>query len=185
MRLEVKTGYPWSGDVEVTVRATPSEPWTLTLRVPDWSPSATLRMGDGVVATARGGERSVALSRAWQVDDMVSLRLDIAPRITLPDPRVDAIRGTLAIERGPLVYCLETADLPAGLELEEVRLPVDATITETPRDDLGEGTVGVTVAAAARGKPLEVGAIPYHQWANRGVAAMRVWVPEPEPEGRS
>ena len=110
----------------------------------------------------------------------------MGPRLTDPHPRVDAVRDTLAIERGPLVYCLETADLPGDTVLEDVRIDPDARLDDEDRADLGDGVVGVAAAGVARGAgrgpdpagtPVTLRAIPYHLWANREPAGMRVWIP--------
>lgn len=191
VRLQVSTDYPWAGQVRVEVAETPPEPWTLSLRVPGWCNSATASVGEEL---AQGDGSHLRLKRAWREGDTVSLELDVRPRTTLPDPRIDALRGCLALERGPLVYCLETADLPDGVELEAVRLAADAEPAEEARDDLADGFVGLRVAGlqvehedddwpyqsrrrAERGAPLELHAVPYFGWANRGVGAMRVWIP--------
>src|SRR4029079_3053387 len=100
------------------------------------------------------------------------------PRVTAPDRRVDAVRGCVAIERGPLVYCLEAADLSRGVELEDVRVG-QPTIADTKRDDVAPATVGVHVASSSN---HEVNAIPYFAWANRRPGAMRVWIPTGDGE---
>ena len=92
------------------------------------------------------------------------------------------MRGCVAFERGPLVYCVESADLPAGAELEDLALgPGAASRSRSPRPDLGDGVVGIDVpvvprSAGRRRQPC-AGAIPYYAWANRGVGGMRVWIP--------
>jgi len=107
------------------------------------------------------------------------LMLEMPARMTFPDPRLDASRGCVAIERGPLVYCLETVDLPADVQLEEVELDPAAEPDPVARPDLGPEVIGLTVPARRRGDgPLEVGAIPYLAWAHRSVQAMRVWIPQ-------
>ena len=109
-------------------------------------------------------------------------------RVTEPDPRVDAVRGCVAIERGPLVYCLESADLPPGTRLEDLRWDPERAPAAVPRPDIGDDVVGVAVpvlhrppggpgAADAGPGELWAGAVPYFAWANRGAGAMRVWVP--------
>jgi DUF1680 family protein len=99
-------------------------------------------------------------------------------RITRPDDRIDAVRGCLALERGPIVYCIETADLPVGVEVEDVRLPADARPEPVVRSDLAPDAVGLRVAAATMdGQDFPLEAVPYHAWANRKVDAMRVWIP--------
>ena len=125
-------------------------------------------------------------------------------RVTEADPRIDAIRGCVALERGPLVYCIETADLPPGWALEEAVLPHAIAPTDAPRPELGSGVVGLTVPVAREpadaaewpyrdgrrrrrrpapsATPRRSSAIPYFAWANRSVEAMRVWIPRrPDP----
>jgi DUF1680 family protein len=126
-----------------------------------------------------------------------------------PDRRIDAVRGCLAIERGPLVYCLESADLPDDAELEEIELGPEARPEPVARPDLAAGLVGLTLAAVRRTAPqpgwpypavdgsrpapvdkltvgettpLVVGSVPYLAWANRSVDGMRVWIPRRSEE---
>ena len=173
VRLSVRTGYPWEGRVEVEVVRAPEHPWTLTLRVPSWCRSAALT-GPGGDGPAPAGPGAAELTRRWEGGDTVVLDLDLPVRVTGPDPRVDAVRGCVAVERGPLVYCVESADLPAGTELEDLRWDPGREPVTAPRPDLGDAVVGITVPLAGAGT---VGAIPYFAWANRGAGAMRVWVP--------
>jgi DUF1680 family protein len=207
VRLELATGYPWDGRVEVTVGEAPSTPWTLSLRRPPWAGDGRLTWPDGSQEADPDAGRPGAWSRraVWRAGDRVVVDLPIAPRITEPDERIDAIRGTLAIERGPLVYCLESADLPGPTVLEDVRLDGPATVVDAPRLDLGEGAVGVATGATMRTGPVppwpypaesdaaengahrfgEVTAVPYLDWANRGPGGMRVWIPRTIPEESS
>jgi DUF1680 family protein len=126
----------------------------------------------------------------------VTLDLDMTPRVVEPHPRIDAIRGCVALERGPLVYCLEQVDQEAGVDLADVAVPAtpaprvahrvdllgDTTVLEldgavrTPATWGGRAYRPVT-AAADDYRPTGLIAVPYHQWANRQVAAMRVWIP--------
>jgi DUF1680 family protein len=112
----------------------------------------------------------------------MTLILDLPVRVTSPDPHLDASRGCVALERGPLVYCIETADLPDGLALEEVELDPAAKPLQIARPDLGPEVIGLAVPASQRGAgPVEVGAVPYLAWANRTVGAMRIWIPQAAP----
>ncbi|MDF2738873.1 MAG: hypothetical protein K0S88_239 [Actinomycetia bacterium] len=180
VRLSVRTGYPWDGRVTVEVTQAPARPWTLSLRVPGWSRSATLS-GPAGAGPRSAGPGAAELSRRWAVGDTVTLELDLPVRVTEPDPRVDAVRGCVAVERGPLVYCLESADLPPGTELEALRWDPGREPAAAPRPDLGEAVVGITVPLVGPGPDgpaaLSAGAVPYFAWANRGAGAMRVWIP--------
>jgi DUF1680 family protein len=201
VRLSVETAYPWAGDVLITVRETPEEPWALSLRVPGWCQSATIEVASDGRRDVRAGERIVEATRAWRAGDQVVLRLDMPARLTDPDPRIDAVRGSVALERGPIVYCVETRDLPPDTDLEDVELDRSVAPRPDPRDDIASGVIGIAFggimravartgwpygeAAAVPGAMTEktpfVGrAVPYFAWANRSVEAMRVWIPAAE-----
>lgn len=178
VRLAVETDYPWHGRVAVQVLSTPDDPWTLSLRVPAWCPEATL--GTPGAAAAPVGPGAVERHRRWRPGDTVVLDLGLAVRVTEPDPRLDAVRGCVALERGPLVYCLESADLPPGAELEDLEWDGHRSPVTVGRPDLGDAAVGITVPVRSRTTgttDLTAGAVPYFAWANRQVGAMRVWLP--------
>jgi DUF1680 family protein len=178
VRLATETGYPWDGRVRVTILEAPPTPWTLSLRVPGWCRAASIQGPAGDPVPLAPDVRRVDDRRVWRSGDTLTLMLDMPVRVTSPDPRIDASRGCVALERGPLVYCLETADLPDGLALEEVEIDPAAKPDPIARPDVGHDVVGLAVPATRRGAgPVEIGAVPYLAWANRTVEAMRVWIP--------
>ncbi|MFI1024689.1 glycoside hydrolase family 127 protein [Streptomyces olivaceus] len=199
--LRIETEYPWRGRVEVTVTEAPAGPWALALRVPPWSTRTRWDTPDekGVEVTADEQGRAV-LHRAWRPGDTVVLHLDLTPRLTLPHPRIDALRGCAAVERGPLVYCFEQTDQEDGAAVDDLALPPDAVFEEVAHDDLdgigptvtlrtraavvtGAHEAGLpyrtlgSAAAADTDRPVTATAVPYFQWDNRGDGAMRVWTP--------
>ncbi|WP_328475222.1 glycoside hydrolase family 127 protein [Actinoplanes sp. NBC_00393] len=169
--LRMRTGYPWDGRITVHVAETPAQSWTLSLRVPRWSRSATLTGPDGTHTVDAG---VVKRHRRWQPGDVVELSLDQPARITEPDPRIDAVRGCVAVQRGPLVYCIEAADAPPRTEIEELTCDPRRELTPVPRPDIAEAMVGIDVPMTGG---RTAGAIPYFAWANRGPGGMRVWIP--------
>lgn len=198
--LEVKTEYPWHGRVEVRIRETPSMYWALALRIPDWvdSGDATVSVNHEEPLPATAADGYQRLRREWHTGDVVILDLPMPVRVLAADPRIDALRGCVAIQRGPLVYCLEQADQPDS-PLEEVSVDPGSQprLTEVEFPEIGrsimidmEGTVPVSVEDAvgqpyrlygstARGPTLAINlrAVPYYQWDNRGPGSMRVWIP--------
>jgi uncharacterized protein len=190
--VRLRTGYPWDGRVQVEVEETIAEPWTLSLRIPAWAAGARV---DG--EPARPGY--ARMERRWRAGDRVVLELPVAPRLTAPHPRIDAVRGSLAIERGPLVYCLEGADAPAGTSVDDVLLDPAEGLEDVPRPDLLGGIVAVAATGRHRraagfdpawpyappapeggredGPPVSLLAVPYALWGNRGDGPMRVWTP--------
>jgi DUF1680 family protein len=170
VRLEVQTDYPWRGQVTVHIVQSPDEPWALTLRLPQWSRSHET---DPVVVH----------QRRWQAGETVVLDLDMSIRVTEPDRRVDAVRGCVAFERGPLVYCIESTDIPPGTELEDLAVDLARAPAELLRPDISATALGLRIPVTDRSvtdpgpNTLEAEAIPYFAWANRKVDAMRVWIP--------
>jgi DUF1680 family protein len=187
--LDVETGYPRDGVVRVHVRSDAAAPWTLSLRVPAWADGARLVV-DGAAEPAAPG--TVRVRRAFRAGDVVELHLPVAPRFTAPDPRIDAVRGCLAVERGPEVLCLESVDRAAASggavdDVGDVRL--DPGIA--PREQDGRVVVRVRRSAPpdrawpygapapdpATDAAFDVPLVPYHDWAERGPSTMRVWLP--------
>ncbi|WP_421732264.1 glycoside hydrolase family 127 protein [Cellulomonas sp.] len=177
IELDVETEYPRDGVVRVSVVATEDRPWTLSLRVPAWAQGATLVTPDGEQPAPAG---TVAVTRSFAAGDVVELRLPMAPRVSSADPRIDAVRGCVVVERGPEVLCVESVDLGSDVEgarlsgVTEVDGHVLATMVVAAQDDAawpyGE-------RAEPAGTTAEVPLIAYHDWANRGPSTMRVWLP--------
>lgn len=176
VRLGVRTDYPHDGRVEVTVLECPDGPWSVALRIPGWAKV-------GLEGFTRVGRLAVAEN--LRVGDSVSMRIDMAPRLVFPDPRIDAVRGCVAVERGPLVLCLESVDLPEGIGIDCFHLDVDAPVAA---DDDGALVSGVVSQYSDPEWPYgdcvpdeqnrtSVRLIPYHRWANRGPSTMRIWIP--------
>jgi DUF1680 family protein len=144
------------------------------------------------------GGQYATVRRAWQAGDVVELELAMEPVFVEAHPRVDAIRGNLCIQRGPLVYCLEQMDQP-DLNLLDVRVTPDAPMQAQWHEDLLDGVVAIEVqglVAEPGGwgdrlylppaerkmahRAVMLTAVPYYAWANREIGTMRVWIPRPE-----
>jgi len=198
LKLEQKTRYPWGDRVEMTVSpATPSE-FSLFLRAPDWSRSTEFSINGQRATGAVEPGRYFEIHRQWRDGDRVDVKFDMTPRPVRANPLVREDAGRVAIQRGPLVYCMESADQPG---LGSV---FDAELTEPLqpfREEFRAGLLGgVTLLrhagrvteepldeeplyeAATKAEPpeyelAELVFIPYYAWANRGQGAMEVWVP--------
>lgn len=194
VRLAIRTDYPVGGVVAVRVEQTDAARWSFTLRVPEWAASATVVQRG---RTSVVGPGLVTLERRWHAGDEVELRLDMHPRIVHADPRIDDTRDSVAVERGPFVYALESVDQP-DLDLARVTIDPDAP----PQDGAYPTGLGDVVAVSASGALLDLDAdgppyrstptrratrraaltlVPYYCWANRGPSTMRVWIPIARP----
>lgn len=191
--LRQETQYPWDGLVRLTV--TPASPahFGLNLRLPAWCRSATLTLdGEPVDLAANTRQGYVRLAREWTGNEVVELSLPMPVERVYAHPAVKEDAGLVALQRGPMVYCLEAAD--NALPLHRVLLPREAEFTVRHEPEL---LGGVTVletealvesAAGWEGRlyrampdarePLGIRAIPYCTWDNRDAGAMRVWLRE-------
>jgi DUF1680 family protein len=185
--LSIDTRYPADGVVRVTIETDAA--FTLGLRVPAWAAGAELRLipADGQAETEPASPGTVQVARSFRRGDVIELTLPMAPRITRPDPRIDAARGCVAVERGPEVLALESVDLgAAGMsDVEDAVFagapPVDRDgrvwigVRQRGADDAPWPYTGATPTPA--GTATEVPLVPYHSWGNRGPSTMRVWIP--------
>ena len=198
--LRLETDYPWDGAVRVTVVQSDGTPWSLQLRVPAWCAAPEVRLNGADLDVTPQANGYVGIHRAWGAADCLELRLPVMPRLTEPHPRIESARGCVAIERGPLVYCLEQVD-SASASVLDVCLDPAAPLGETWRADLLGGIVTVQASgeavevttwgastfrplqpgAGAAQQPVQLTAIPYFAWANRQPGPMRVWIPLPRP----
>jgi len=198
--LRVETAYPDDGHVRVMVLDVPSTvQLSLRLRVPHWAAGATLAAPDGQPYPVEPGWATVP--GVLTAGEAVDLEIPMSPRLTGADPRVDAVRGTVAVERGPLVLCLESVDLPDGASLEQVRLltthvpaptgdgalaqvrlerrpdPAPGTVPFHPVDPTATDPGGQASERAEDPTVAAVPLVPYHRWAERGPSTMRIFLP--------
>jgi DUF1680 family protein len=185
-----QTRYPWEGDVRITFSLDRPVEFGLHLRVPDWCEGASLRLNDNAnPVTAPQESGYLVLRRTWSDGDTVALSLPMPVLQIEAHPQVQADRGRLALQRGPLIYCLEACD--HSVPITEIVIPRGASLTPRKTDLMGgivvlQGQGGHAPAADWEGRlyraaqPLPsvpVTAIPYYAWDNREPGAMRVWIP--------
>lgn len=197
--LEQETGYPWNGDIRIRV-AQGNLPFTMHLRIPGWVrgavlPSDLYRYADGqelgYTVTVNGepvaGELQkgyLLIDRKWKKGDVVEVHFDMKPRVVKANRKVEADRGRVAIERGPLVYCAEWPD--NDFNVHNILLNQHPSFQVVERPDLLYGIHEITtdtqaLSYDAAGKlavrDVKLTLIPYYAWAHRGEGDMEVWLP--------
>jgi DUF1680 family protein len=194
LKLRQATRYPWDGAVEITVEPAQAAEFSVFLRIPGWSQKTAAAVNGQVVPGVRAGSY-LEIRRVWKAGDRVRLDFDVRPRLTAANPLLREDAGRLAVERGPLVYCLEKHDNGALASLFDAALDTRAGFREERRDDLLGGMVVLRHAGSVSAKPLsgeplyapfsttapaarpaDLTFIPYYGWANRAPAEMQVWV---------
>lgn len=193
VRLAQTTDYPVGDTVRFQFETRGEAEWTLALRLPAWCEEPSLRVNGEVIPLSSSAVRDgyAHVARRWRTGDQVELRLPMLPTRIHAHPELRASAGLVAIQRGPVVYCLEEAD--NGANLSALALPRQAELTEHWDADLLGGTLilqtGGTRRTAAENAPLygceppaehpvRLCALPYRLWGNRGAGEMRVWVRE-------
>ena len=192
-----QTEYPWDGTVKLTVTPSQEGEWALRLRIPGWAAEQpvptdlyafTAPISDGYSVYVNGSKASTmtgdgyaTLKRAWKAGDVVELRLPMEVRRIKANDNVVDDRGKLAIQRGPVMYCLEGKDLADSTVFNKY-IPEDARFVCNFEPELLNGvmtlnTTAKQVNADGSEQDVEVKAIPYSTWNNRGPAQMAVWIP--------
>jgi len=199
LKVEQKTGYPWDGAVEISVTPAKSTEFTFYLRIPEWCNSAQVAVNGKSVSGVTPGQY-LAVRRRWSPRDAIHLKFGMTPQVIEANRRVVDDYGRVAVQRGPLVYCLEQLDQPLGVSLYDVSLDLrqdssPAFHEEFDKDLLG-GIVVLKHAGAwaektssdgklyraytptvPKGRQVELKFIPYYAWANRAATPMQVWTP--------
>jgi hypothetical protein len=199
-----ETDYPWSGKVKVSINPARSRTFTVSLRIPGWARNQPVpsnlyrhRKKDDSAVTLKVNNRSVKfdagdgfarIKRSWKKGDVVELNLPMPVRRVVSNKRLLDNTGLVALERGPLVYCVEGIDIGKKTEILNLRIPKTAKFESEHRKDLLGGVTVITGQAmeVSRGgdkvsvveKKIPLVAVPYYARANRDVTSMVVWMLE-------
>src|SRR5664279_2408405 len=188
--LKVTTEYPWDGKVALQLTPASSAKFALRLRVPGWCPQASVAVNRSAVKAPIIERGYLVLDRDWKRGDRVELDLPMPVQRVAANSQVKADQGLLAIQRGPIVYCLEQCDqaeplaglwLPVGAELKAAREPGllggVVIITGEARSMPEQPWRRSLYQPAAPARRVALKAIPYYAWDNREAGAMKVWLP--------
>jgi DUF1680 family protein len=190
------TKYPWTGDVKLEIGVAQPQTFTLHLRVPGWCEHWTLHINDIPISDLKPQVKGyLALDREWRPGDVVEYRMDMPIQTVWAHPAVRYLQGRLALQRGPIVYCLEGVD-HAGIVLDRIAIDPKQVLSSDfeveQRDDLMGGISvlrGTACVIDNSGwedtlyrhtepslKSMRITAIPYYAWDNRAPGEMRVWL---------
>jgi hypothetical protein len=191
--IEQQTDFPWRGEVKIKIKPKISEQFTLKLRIPGWAqnkvlPSSLYTYTDTIssdIILAVNGEKSnyyidhgyAVITRRWELGDSINISLPMYIRRVIANKRIKDDENLIALEYGPIVYCVEGID--NNNQLDNLTLPDDATLKVEKRNDLLQG-----VNIISGNIPTKDGlttriftAVPYYAWSNRGAGTMKVWLP--------
>ena len=186
-----ESDYPWNGNIKIKVDGFNKKSFKLALRIPGWCRHWTVRInGREAGEESRLANGYLILDRCWNAADEVTLVMDMPAELLQANPRVRANAGRTAIQRGPLVYCLEEAD--NGRNLSALSIAGEPDMKCAFDEEFLGGAVTIQASGFRRKeenwddvlyKPLEkqdepvrLKAVPYFLWGNRGQGEMQVWI---------
>ena len=200
--LSQKTSYPWNGDIDITIDKTDlRKEMALKIRIPGWVrgqvvPSDLYKYADGKqlgYSVSLNGEKVEAglvdgyfvISRKWKKGDKVSVHFDMEPRVVKAHQAVEADKGRISIERGPVVYCAEWPDNP-GFSVRSILMNQEPKFVVKHADELfGIEKIASCAQTLSFGedgrlstRDVELTLIPYYAWCHRGSGEMAVWLPQ-------
>ncbi len=193
--LKQETNYPWDGKIKITVEQVPKGSLDISMRIPAWADQGnSIRVNDEEVNISLASGKYVSVSRKWKKGDVIELSLGMETRLMVANRLVEETRNQVAVKRGPIVYCLESPDLPDG-DIFNVIIPSDIQLSPVDFEINGaemtalEGTAlieqtqdeinGLYTSINSNAKMAEqsIRLIPYFAWGNRGKSEMSVWLP--------
>lgn len=192
LELTETTSYPWAGKVEIKIRKAPKKAISLNFRIPDWCQSASLYLNGKLLQGTDASGSYLAVTEIFNTDDVLFLDLKMDAQLLSSNPLVEDNKNQVAVQRGPLVYCLEANDLNPGEKLEDIAIPANIqfstqpiSISETELMALeGNALIAPSNWKGNLYQPLnqeshqtKIRLIPHFAWANREEADMAVWLP--------
>lgn len=194
IKVTQTTDYPWDGAIKIAVDAAPKKTAvSFFLRIPEWCQKAKVKVNGQEFASKNEANTFTEINRVWKKGDVVELVLDMPTVLLESNPLVEETRNQTCVKRGPIVYCLEGADVEAGKSIDDVMIPADIKFTPVKTTIAGypmmalEGTARLANEGSwkntlyrpvgAANKEVKIRMIPYYAWGNRGKMDMTVWMP--------
>lgn len=169
VKVEQITNYPWYGKIEFKVDPKKAQKFDIKLRIPDWCKNFTAEVNGKRISNSTDASSYLSINKKWKKDDIITINLDMPVEVVQADPRVAANIGKRALQRGPIVYCIEETD---NSNFDDVVLNSKTSYqVEFDKNLLG----GVQLINAKQNNKT-IKFIPYYAWDNREAGKMKVWI---------
>jgi DUF1680 family protein len=193
IEVEQQTNYPWDGKIILKILKAPKDVYAFFLRIPGWSRDATISVNGKNINDAIVSGSYQKIAQKWQKGDVIELNIPMAVELMQANPLVEEVKNQVAVKRGPLVYCLESNELPANVSVNNVILNVNSKFTtdfiKIDNRELLSITASSSITpdnswdkklykpiSAKDNKEVTVKLIPYFAWGNNGKGEMSVWL---------
>lgn len=190
--LSQVTDYPWDGKVTITIGKCKKEAFEVLVRIPEWAEGSKLLINGGDAGTEVKAGTFARIERKWKKGDVITLEMPMDIRLIEGHPRIEEVRNQVAIKRGPVVYCIESPDLPGETGILDVYLPETSELKAEYKPDFLGGLATISGDVLLRKDKTDgmyrvlnepewlrtrTQFVPYFAWSNRGTAEMTVWMP--------
>ena len=186
------TDYPWDGRVILEIQQVKKNtPMTFKLRIPSWCEVYSLSVNDKKYE-AKVENGYAVVTGSWKKGDFIALDMPMQAKLIEANPLVEEARGQVAVQRGPIIYCIESQDLN-GQNIDNIALPINAQFTPKEVTIEGSRMMALETQAYVRDaktwenqlyrtvdttkRTATIRLIPYYAWGNRGKSEMSVWIP--------
>jgi DUF1680 family protein len=193
LKLKQETNYPWDGDIKIIMEEPPVKQFSIFMRIPGWANSSRFLL-NGKPFAPKINSGYAEINRKWMKGDKIEMILPMVAKLMEANPLAEEIRNQLAVKRGPVVYCLESADIPKDKNVFQLSIPVNTKfqtrlISIDNSDIIAlEGNARLIDNSQWKNKlykevsnqnniPVPIRLIPYYAWGNRGHTEMTVWLP--------
>lgn len=195
IQLTQTTDYPWDGKVVIKLdKTTSKENYSMFLRIPQWTSKVSLKVNNKPVEVSATPGSYAEINRKWKKGDVVELDMEMETVLMESNPLVEENRNQVAVKRGPIVYCLESADLSGNTKIDDIMIPVDIKLQakkieidnspvvclEGEADLINNGDQWKNALYRPVNKPsgkVNIRLVPYYAWGNRGKGDMTIWMP--------
>ena len=191
--LNQQTDYPWDGKISIKLEECPNKEFSLFLRIPGWAASAEISVNGKKENIAVNSGTYTELTQKWKKGDRIELTLPMEALLVEANPLVEEVRNQIAVKRGPVVYCIESADIPDNRSIFDYSIPantpfiakavtiansklyaLEAEVMLTPN----ESWIGQLYRPInTKKETVQLQMVPYYAWGNRGKGDMSVWLP--------
>jgi len=194
VKLVQQSDYPWDGKIKITLEDVPARQFSVFLRIPGWARGSLVKVNDKLAGDNLKTQQYFEVRRKWSAGDVIELVLPMPVQLIEANPLAEEVRNQVAVKRGPVVYCLESVDLPDGIQITNVAIPrmiklrtrsdryllSGITVLQDqalvlPASDWGDALYRVMSLQAP--KPVGIRMVPYYAWGNRGRSEMTVLLP--------
>jgi DUF1680 family protein len=193
IKLTQQTDYPWNGAIKITVNEAPLDATSIYLRIPGWCEGAKLIVNGKPVQMSLVSAQYAEVNNKWKAGDVIELNLPMPVNMVEANPLVEEVRNQIAVKRGPVVYCIESAGVPKGNKVFDLSFSSKVNLITQPIKIDNANIMALTGKAELQHSNwrnklyrnvntkdlglVNVQLIPYFAWGNRGHVDMETWIP--------